>query len=319
MHTIKQAAARSGLSVPTVRAWERRYGVVQPARTPTGYRLYDAEAIGRLIAMRHLVEHDGIRPSQAAGRILSADEDVVALIDEAARHGTAAAPTRGGTASVERSMSEVEAFVSATRRLDVSTLDRILDGAFASERFESALEHVVFPAMRAIGDAWVDGSIDVAMEHAASETVRRRLARFYDAVAADRTSDVVVGLPPGGRHEIGALAFAVAARRRGVGVVYLGADVPSASWLSAVEASLAPIAVITVVVSSDVAAAGEVVTALRRAPHPPTVMLGGPRADGLAEAAGPVLLPGSMGGAVALVEGVLARAVPRRPAASARA
>ena len=41
MYTIKQAAARSGLSVPTVRAWERRYGVVHPERTASGYRLYD--------------------------------------------------------------------------------------------------------------------------------------------------------------------------------------------------------------------------------------------------------------------------------------
>ncbi|HSW42013.1 MAG TPA: MerR family DNA-binding transcriptional regulator, partial [Patescibacteria group bacterium] len=48
MYTIKQAAALSDLTVPTVRAWERRYGVVHPARTASGYRLYDNEAISRL-------------------------------------------------------------------------------------------------------------------------------------------------------------------------------------------------------------------------------------------------------------------------------
>ena len=159
-------------------------------------------------------------------------------------------------------MAEVDAFVSATRRLDVATMDRILDEAFASERFESALEHVVFPTLRAVGDGWADGSIDVAMEHAASETVRRRLARFYEGVASDGAPDVIVGLPPGGHHEIGALAFAVAARRHGVDVLYLGADVPLASWLTAVETSLAPVAVVAVVATSDVAAADEVVAAL---------------------------------------------------------
>ena len=50
MYTIKQAAARTGLSVPIIRVWERRYGVVQPGRTPAGYRLYDDEAIARLAA-----------------------------------------------------------------------------------------------------------------------------------------------------------------------------------------------------------------------------------------------------------------------------
>jgi len=83
--------------------------------------------------------------------------------------------------------------------------------------------------------------------------------------------------------------------------------------VTAVEASLASIAVITVVVASDVAAAGEVVSALRRGSHLPTVMLGGPGAHELAEAGGSVLLPGSVDEAVALVEGVLARAVSRRP------
>ena len=48
MYTIKQAAIRTGLSIPTIRAWERRYGVIDPARTAGGYRLYDDEAIERL-------------------------------------------------------------------------------------------------------------------------------------------------------------------------------------------------------------------------------------------------------------------------------
>ena len=55
MYTINQAAARTGLSVPIIRVWERRYGVVHPSRTPAGYRLYNDESIARLVAMRHLV------------------------------------------------------------------------------------------------------------------------------------------------------------------------------------------------------------------------------------------------------------------------
>lgn len=203
--------------------------------------------------------------------------------------------------------------MAATRRLDVVAMDRILDGAFASERFESALEHVVFPALRAVGDGWADGSIDVAMEHAASETVRRRLARFYDAVASDGAPDVIVGLPPGGRHEIGALAFAVAARRRGVGVLYLGADVPLASWLTAVTTSRAPIAVVAVVAATDVAAADAVVAAFRGAPGRPSVMLGGTRAQELSGTDRSMLLPGSMDEAVAVIKGLLARTPSRRP------
>ena len=51
MYTIKQAAARTGLNVPTIRAWERRYGVVSPTRTAAGYRLYDGTDVRRLQPM----------------------------------------------------------------------------------------------------------------------------------------------------------------------------------------------------------------------------------------------------------------------------
>ena len=45
MYKIKEAAARSGVSVPLLRAWERRYGIVSPTRTASGYRLYDEDAL----------------------------------------------------------------------------------------------------------------------------------------------------------------------------------------------------------------------------------------------------------------------------------
>src|SRR5688572_29542457 len=68
MYTIKEASARSGVGIPLLRAWERRYGVVSPTRTPSGYRLYDDVAIDRLRAMRHLIE-GGWSAQQASARI----------------------------------------------------------------------------------------------------------------------------------------------------------------------------------------------------------------------------------------------------------
>lgn len=306
MYTIKQAAARSGLSIPTVRVWERRYGVVHPERTPTGYRLYDDAAIARLSAMRHLVEVQGIRPSQAAEQVLAAGADVAGLV-EAAR--VASTPAPGGTPAApmaDRGLEAVGQFVAAARALDVGAMERILDEAFAAERFEGAVDHVVFPALRSVGDGWSDGSLDVAMEHAASETIRRRLASFYDVVAsATGTYDLVIGLPPGGHHEIGALVFSIAARRRGLNVLYLGADVPLESWRVALEATGAGLAVIGVVGATDVAAADRVVRTLQASSRPPIVALGGRRAAEVPGATdGVVLLPDRIDEAVAVIEGL---------------
>ncbi len=308
MYTIKEAAARSRLPIATVRVWEQRYGVVHPERTASGYRLYDDASVDRLIAMHYLVEREGLRPRQAATQVLAAGTNLDELVRRAkAIDDVAATGPIDPTAAVARAGAEIDAFVAAAGRLDISAMERILDDSFASERFESTMEHVVFPAMRAVGDAWAAGSIDVAMEHAASETVRRRLARFYEAISSTDAPDVIVGLPPGGRHELGALAFAVAARRRGVNVLYLGADVPLTGWLSAAESTSAAVAILGVVALPDVAATAEVVAALRRTSRPLAAAVGGPRAHELAEAAESILLPGSLDDAVTVVQGMLGR------------
>ncbi len=223
MYTIKQAALRAGVSVQVLRAWERRYGIVRPDRTPSGYRLYDETAIDRVRAMRRLVE-EGWAASQAAREIEA--------------HGVpAASPALSPRSPGGGSGSDLSAaFVDAAAQLDDARIDAILDELFASGSFERAVEQRVMPALRALGDAWAEGTVSVAAEHAASHAVLRRLAAAFEAAGRlDVESPVLVGLPPGSRHELGALAFATAARRRGIGVVYLGADVPEQSWLDAVD------------------------------------------------------------------------------------
>ncbi len=329
MYTIKQAAARTGLSVPLIRVWERRYGVVQPARTPAGYRLYDDEAIQRLAAMHALVA-DGWAPSQAAERLLHLGAN------PGGSPAPGSSPTSGGTLASrlagqsrpidpfgappslpsstglgERDLALVADLVSAARELDVPAMERILDECFAAQRFELAIEGIVSPALRAIGGSWAEGTIDVGAEHAASETVRRRLARFFDATAGgDRLPAVIVGLPPGGQHEIGAFAFAVAARRAGVDVLYLGANVPATSWARTVIDTGATVVVLGIVSPTDLESAADVLDALRLAEVAPTVLVGGPLAAEAPESLGAISLPVQLDAAVAAVVEVLESARP---------
>ena len=303
MYTIKQAAIRTGLSIPTIRAWERRYGVIAPARTASGYRLYDDAAIERLVAMRHLVEVDGMRPSQAADQVRAGGAAVAGLAARARRALVdAGAAGLAGAAGGGSALSSIAAFREATRRMDISAIERLLDEAFAAERFEAATSNVVYPALRAIGEDWAEGSIDVAMEHAASETIRRRLARFYDAsVNLSAPLDVIVGMPPGCQHEIGAMGFAVAARRGGLSVLYLGANVPVPSWVRTADAVGAPAAVVGAIVDRDVPAATDVATSLLASTSRPVVFVGGRLASVVAEATGAVALPAQLDEAVDVV------------------
>ena len=295
MYTIKQAAERTGIAIPTIRMWERRYGVVSPTRTPGGYRLYDEDSIARLAAMQYLVERDGWRPSQAADRIRTATPaDLQELASNLRARG--GDPTEQGRPEAS---TAVAAIVDAARRLDLGSIDATLDEAFAGQRFEPAMDSVVFPALRGIGDAWSRQELDVAREHAASETIRRRIAHYFDAAARTPGGPtVVIGLPPGSRHELGAFAFAVAARRAGMDVVYLGADVPLEAWRQTIRDTDPRAVVIAVVAREDARRAGDVIRELRD-DGARLIAVGGPTVDGIPADLGALRLPDRIDDAVA--------------------
>ncbi len=272
MYTISQAAARSGVAVALLRAWERRYGVVSPSRTQSGYRLYDDASIARLRAMRVLVD-SGWAASQAAEAVIA---------------GTVEVPGEQPVRALEGASVD-DALVRAASTYDTVGIESAIDGILAQGSFEAVVDDHLLPAVAALGTAWADGVIDVAAEHLASAAVQRRLAALFDLAGRPGSGrPVVVGLPPGSRHEIGTLAFAVALRRRGVEVLYLGPDTPVASWIHVVGKSRAKAAVIGVPQVSDAGAAIEVASALRVVGTRPIVAIGGPGSDAAAAAsAGP--------------------------------
>jgi DNA-binding transcriptional MerR regulator/methylmalonyl-CoA mutase cobalamin-binding subunit len=257
MYTIKEASARTGVGAPLIRAWERRYGVITPTRTTSGYRLYDETSLKVLLAMRSLVD-SGWTASEAA-RAITAGE---VSIDEAA------AAARGARAAVEQDAAlhrsrMVERFVAAAEAASPADTESSLDEILASGSFEAVADDLLLPAVAALGEAWAAGRLSVGGEHAASAAVARRLASIYQAAGVPGRVSVVVGLPPGARHELGALAFAAALRRRGAGVLYLGADVTVGGWIDAVSRTHARAAVIGIITAGDQAAAHEVISALR--------------------------------------------------------
>jgi MerR family transcriptional regulator, light-induced transcriptional regulator len=300
MYTIKEASARSGVGIPLLRAWERRYAVVAPTRTPSGYRLYDEAAIGRLQLMRQLIDA-GWSARQAAERVRGASE--ADLSELASSRSAVPSDTAGDGSSAEEL---VERLVTAARVIDTTDLEAALDEAFASARFETATDRVVMPALRAIGDAWERGDISVAGEHAASHAVLRRLAMAFEA-AGDPGNErpVLVGLGSGGRHELGALAFATAARRAGLPVLYLGPDLPPVSWTSAAERRSAVAAVIGVPTRADVPRARAVVEELRSARPDIQLAVGGEQAARLGSSDGVLVLPGGLTDAVAMLRSAL--------------
>jgi len=277
MYKIKQAAARSGVPVQLLRAWERRYGVVSPARTASRYRLYDDAAINRLRAMRQLID-DGWAPSTAAVHIIGLDEAAIEAIAGAMPEAVGTPPRTARAAATAESLTD--AFVSSAAALDEPGVEQVLDEMFARGSFEQVTSELVMPALVALGDGWAKGKVDVAAEHAAAGAVQRRLGMAFMAAGVPRDEDVVlVGLPPGAWHDLGALAFATAARRAGLAIRYLGADLPASDWLAAIASTKARGVVVGVVIGRDVQAALDVARSIREA-HPSVVVAFGGRQSG---------------------------------------
>jgi DNA-binding transcriptional MerR regulator/methylmalonyl-CoA mutase cobalamin-binding subunit len=272
MYTIKQASKLSGVPVASLRAWERRYGIVTPQRNEAGYRLYGESDLAALSTMRTLVE-DGWSPADAA---------------EAIRNGTAPiAPAHLGPAAgggPPHAVTHMQRFLTSAARMDTTGIEESLDGGFALGSFEHVVDSWLFPTLEALGEGWVRGEIDVAGEHAASYAVHRRLSAAFDAAGSrSRGPSVVVGLPSGSQHDLGALAFATALRRRGLDVLYLGANVPVSSWEAAVRSRGAKAAVMSVVTPEDRPSAIAVAERLLAEVPSAVVCAGGAAAADLAE------------------------------------
>jgi MerR family transcriptional regulator, light-induced transcriptional regulator len=258
MYTIKHAAELTGVPVATLRAWERRYGVLTPQRTESGYRLYDDGSLSIITAIRDLLAA-GWSAQQAATEVMRQQRTSAPAVAAQAPSDVPAAPE--GT-------DAFDGLVAAAADLDPVRLADLLDDQFSRGSFEAVVDGWLMPALREIGEAWADGRISVAGEHLVASAVQRRLAAAYEAAArSPRGASVMVGLPPGSHHELGILAFATAARRVGLAVTYLGANLPTQGWLTAITRNDARCAVLALPQEQDLSGLTAVVTAIKEA-HP---------------------------------------------------
>lgn len=224
---IGELSRRVGLSDHVLRAWERRYGLLEPVRTPSGYRLYSARDERRVRRMQALLAQ-GLSAAEAAR---AARDDVVVELD--------AAPPAGGngaTGSAPVDVGELRRDLArALEAMDEPAAQQVLDTLLAHLTVDSAVRDVVMPYLHDLGDRWERGDVSVAQEHFASQVVRGRLAALARGWGSGSGPRALLACPPGERHDLALLAFGVVLGRRGWAVSFLGGDTPLASVADAVE------------------------------------------------------------------------------------
>ncbi len=213
-YQIRQVSEMLGVPRNTLIAWERRYSIVEPARTRSGYRTYSEEQVATLRRVKALVD-DGFRVGDAC-RIIRSQP----LAEEPPR-----AEESGGPASMEEIR---EVLRQKLLCFDRERSDEIAAG-LVMVPFERVMHEVYFPLLHKVGDDWEHGRITVVQEHFVTAWCREKLIVMLHTVRAAPTTapEVVCATPPGEMHELGLLAFAVRLSIRGFRVTYLGSNVPT--------------------------------------------------------------------------------------------
>lgn len=228
-HPIGVVARRTGLKPDLIRAWERRYGAVEPGRTQTRRRFYSDADIERLQLLRRVVS-----TGRGIGQVANlSNEELRALIAEEPSRTYPVTPGPPPGAPVpgpapDTAEPYLALCLSAAQRLDIHDLETQLDRASVALSRHNLLEKLLVPLMQRIGELWQRGELRPIHEHMASAVVRSFLGSMRAAYHAAATApQVIVTTPARQLHELGALIAAATAASEGWQVTYLGADLPA--------------------------------------------------------------------------------------------
>jgi methanogenic corrinoid protein MtbC1 len=204
--TIQQASELLGVPAPTIRSWERRYGVPLAGRSSGGHRRYAEVQLDQLARMRDLIGQ-GRRAVEAA-----------ALVK--AGHATSPGPL-------------VDAFLRAALELAPGSIARTLDAARETLGLDRTVDEVLLPAMRQVGERWHSGGMDVAHEHLATNAAQAWLAALHPTTPLRPHPPIILSCGPLDHHTLGLEAIAALLRVRNWDCRLLGARTPAESLIRA--------------------------------------------------------------------------------------
>ncbi len=231
---LKAVVERTGVSADALRAWERRYGLPEPARTEARHRIYsqrDIDTIRWLVAR----QDEGLRIGRAVKlwRSIQGEGQDPLLTMPLPRDVPRERPAIGDTVADLR-----EVWTSSCLAFDEQAAEQALTQAFAMYPPEIVCSQLIAEGIAQIGQKWCQGEATPQQEHFASQLAVRRLERLIAATPPPtRRGRILTASPSGEEHTIGLLTMTLLLRRAGWDVVYLGADVPLQQMEQTIEAT----------------------------------------------------------------------------------
>lgn len=213
-YSISDIEGLIGIKAHTIRAWEARYNLVPPKRTPTNIRYYDEEDLKMLLNIVALNEN-GYKISRIAKMNKAQILDLIVQLNS----------------NWENETVQLLNLSNATLRYDEKEFSKILMGCINEMGLVKAMDVVLFPFMKRIGMLWQTGTIDPSQEHFAANLIRDRIIVEIDKLQKpelEKPLRFLLFLPEEEMHETGLLFARYLLKRCGHDTLYLGGDVPYA-------------------------------------------------------------------------------------------
>ncbi len=274
---IGELSRRLGVSDHVLRAWESRYGLLQPVRSAGGFRLYSEADESRIRQMQAYLA-EGLSAAEAARAALGGE--TTALLGRPAGPPLAAAAGSEACAALRQAL---DAF-------DEPAAQAVLDRLLADLSLPAVLRDVVLPYLADLGERWQRGTASVAMEHFASNLIRGRLAGLARGWGSGHGPRALVACPPGELHDMALMVFGIVLNRNGWRIDYLGTSTPVEELERAADASHPDLVVLAATVPEALEPLGPQLASLAR--RAPLALAGAGATPHIAGTAGARLLAG---------------------------
>jgi MerR family transcriptional regulator, light-induced transcriptional regulator len=213
-HRIHRVAKLTGLSKDVIRVWERRYSLVKPLRSANRYREYTDEDVSLFRFLKEELDH-----GQTIGTLALEGRD--SLLQRMRVHSI---PKQQELAPHSSLLDEL---ISRLDPLEKSRFEQQLNAAIAVIPFEEAVQRILLPLQRRVGELWHEGRVNIAVEHYVTKIIQQKLFSVMNQLPANEFGPrVLIACPEGEYHEIGAQAATYLAAARGCHVYYLGPNLP---------------------------------------------------------------------------------------------
>lgn len=276
-YPIAAVCQRTGLTPPTLRSWERRYGVVQPQRSAKGQRRYTEQDIERLTMLMHLM-----RAGYHIGAVVGLPPAALHALVNQSVHTRTGPPAAGVALTAQAVASMVTSCLSDLQDNNGAGLLATLKYAALSMSRERMLRDLLSPLLRQAGLMWDDGELGASHARVATLVVREYLQAFPTAcdhlpVNAPR---LAVATPTGCAFEFGALLVCHTAADWGWQVTYLGPGLSAVEIAAGACAVDAPAVYVSVNAPQDAAVLPGLLQHLRQLlPDSPMAVGGAAAAD----------------------------------------